>query len=96
MNYSEQYQSRLGTLEGAPAMTQSGGTIATPIYGNELSYALHQSAFAGVAAGFSAISFCRDALRAMFSSNCRILPLSKNKWHARLFYRKTLALALHS
>ena len=42
MNYSEQYQSRLGTLEGALSMIQSGDTIATPIYGNEPTQFLKQ------------------------------------------------------
>ncbi len=35
MNYTDFYQSKLGTLDGALAMIQSGDTIATPIYGNE-------------------------------------------------------------
>lgn len=35
MNYHDFYRSKLGTLEGALALIQSGDTIATPIYGNE-------------------------------------------------------------
>ena len=35
MDYAKLYQSKLGTLEGALALIQSGDTIATPIYGNE-------------------------------------------------------------
>ena len=35
MNYAELYRSRLGTLDGALDLIQSGDTIATPIYGCE-------------------------------------------------------------
>ena len=42
MNYSEIYQAKLGTLEGALDLIQSGDTIATPIYGNEPTQFLKQ------------------------------------------------------
>lgn len=35
MDYTKLYQSKLGTLDGALDLIQSGDTIATPIYGNE-------------------------------------------------------------
>lgn len=35
MDYAKLYQSKLGTLEGALDLIQSGDTIATPIYGSE-------------------------------------------------------------
>lgn len=42
MNHTEFYQSKLGTLDGALSLIQSGDTIATPIYGNEPTQFLKQ------------------------------------------------------